>query len=447
MALRSVQAGAVPTAAEIEANFADLHEPLNTVQATIEAERCLYCYDAPCIQACPTSIDIPTFIHQIRTKNLKGSALTILDSNILGGTCGRACPTEVLCEQSCVMHKRGEEPIKIGALQRHAVDHLIDQTEAGAPHPFTRAPSTGKTLAVVGAGPAGLAFAHRAALLGHEVTIYEARPKPGGLNEYGLAAYKMADDFARREVEFVLGVGGISIEYGKILGGNLSMHQLRADHDAVFLGLGLSTSKKLDIPGEDIPGVFDALDFIAAVRQAEDRSRLPVGREVIVIGGGNTAIDAAVQARRLGVPNVTLVYRRGEAEMGATDFERDLARLNGVNIRLWASPVAIEGGEMVSGVVFQDVRLLRGQLMPEGEPFVLRADMVLKAIGQKFDPAAVMGLEMHGSKLKIGEDYSTSLAGVFAGGDCVDAGEDLTVRAVEDGKRAAHACDRYLKGA
>jgi glutamate synthase (NADPH/NADH) small chain len=436
MALRPADCGgSAPTPEQIEANFADLHPPLGAAQAEVEADRCLYCWDAPCIQACPTSIEIPEFIRQIRTGNLKGSAETILKANILGGTCGRACPTEVLCEGACVLNKRGEEPVRIGALQRHAVDWLMERQ---GPHPFVRGPDTGKRIAVVGAGPAGLAFAHRAAVLGHRITIFEARPKPGGLNEYGLAAYKMAGDFAQKEVEFVLSVGGIAIEHGRALGRDLSLEALRAEFDAVFVGVGLTSTRRLGLPGEDLPGVADAIDFIAAVRQAEDKATVPIGREVIVIGGGNTAVDAAVQARRLGAANVTLAYRRGEATMGATAWERDLARLNGVQIRTWAVPVAIEGDRFAAAVRFAD-----GQT---GSEYVLPADTVLKAIGQTLTAADLAPLAQDGAKLSVDRDYRTSEPGVFAGGDCIAAGEDLTVQAVEDGKRAAEACDRWLMG-
>jgi dihydropyrimidine dehydrogenase (NAD+) subunit PreT len=442
MPLRPAESvGGFLTREQIEQNFADLTPPLGCGQAQVEADRCLYCYDAPCIQACPTGIDIPTFIRQIRTENLKGSAQTILDANILGGTCGRACPTEVLCEGACVLNARGEEPVKIGALQRHAVESLM--AEAGA-HPFTRAPATGKRFAVVGAGPAGLAFAHRAAMLGHLVTIYEAKPKPGGLNEYGLAAYKMANDFAQAEVAFVLGVGGVSIEYDVALGRDMTLDRLRDDHDAVFLGLGLGGSKRLGLPGEEFAGVFDAIDFIEGVRQARDKSRLPVGRDVVVIGGGNTAIDAAVQAKRLGAENVTLAYRRGEAQMGATAWERDLARLNGVIVRLWAIPVAIEGDGTAGRVVFEGSQLVDGKLRSTEERFAVPADMVLKAIGQKLIPPGIERLNFNGDKLAVDADYQTSMPGVFAGGDCIATGEDLTVQAVEDGKRAAHAVDRLI---
>ena len=434
--------GAGLTARQIEDNFADLAPPLGPTQAVTEAARCLYCYDAPCIKACPTGIDIPTFIHQIRSGNLKGSAHTILEANIMGGTCGRACPTEVLCEEACVMNAKGEEPIHIGALQRHAVEARMAM---GGDHPFMRAAPSGKRVAVVGAGPAGLSFAHRAAMLGHAVTVFEAKPKPGGLNEYGLAAYKMANDFAQREVDFLLGIGGIKIEYGKALGRDITLDGLRKDHDAVFLGLGIGAVNDLSIPGHDLKGVEDAITFIEALRQAKDKATVKAGKNVVVIGGGNTAIDAAVQAKRLGAQNVTLAYRRGESEMSATAWEQDLARTNDVTVKLWSQPLRFEGNGMVAAVVFEKTAMIDGKFSGTGETFAVPADLVLKAIGQKLAPLA--GIALEGGKIKVDADFQTSLPGIFAGGDCIDTGEDLTVQSVEDGKRAAIAADHYLRGA
>jgi len=428
----------------IDANFEDLHAPLTALQANAEADRCLYCYDAPCITACPTSIDIPTFIHQIRTDNLEGSAKTILSQNIMGGTCARACPTEVLCEQACVLNAEGKKPVEIGALQRRAVDSLM--AKANLAHPFERAADTGRRIAVVGAGPAGLSCAHRAAMLGHRVTVYEAKAKPGGLNEYGLAAYKMVDDFARKEVEFLLGIGGIEIQYHQRLGDTISLAQLRDTFDATYLGIGLDATNALGIDGEDKAGVLDAVDFIESLRQAEDKSEFTVGDDVIVIGAGNTAIDAAVQAKRLGAENVTLVYRRGEEHMSATEWEVDLARTNGVNVRLFASPTAISGDGHVSGMTFERTVIKDGKLVRTGKTFELLADMVLKAIGQKIAPAMLEGFALDGRKIKVNDTFETSIEGVFAGGDCINSGEDLTVQAVEDGKQAAHAIGAYLAG-
>lgn len=423
--------------------FADLHPPLGAAAAVVEASRCLYCHDAPCIRACPTGIDIPTFIHQIRTDNLEGSALTILDANIMGGTCARACPTEILCEQACVLNGAEDKAIEIGRLQRHAVDHLL---AAGKPHPFIRAAASGKRLAVVGAGPAGLAFAHRAAMLGHEVTVFEGRPKPGGLNEYGLAAYKMVDDFAQAEVDFLLGVGGIRVELGKRLGAGLTIDGLRHDHDAVFLAVGLDAAPGLGIPGEGDRRVRDAIDFIAELRQTEPKSRMKVAREAVVIGGGNTAIDAAIQAKKLGAAMVTLVYRRGRAQMGATAREQDLALRNGVILREWARPIAIEEAGKGLDVVFEETRLDGGRVIGTGATFRLAAGLVLKAIGQTMLPRGLEGVDLERGRIRVDADYRTSLEDVFAGGDCIGSTVDLTVQAVEDGKRAAHAVDAWLRG-
>lgn len=428
---------------QIAENFDDLHQPLNKLQAITEAARCTYCYDAPCIKACPTGIDIPTFIHQIRTHNVQGAAKTILSENIMGGTCARACPTEVLCERACVRNHDQGKPVEIGLLQRFAVDDLMDNSDE---HPFVRAPETGKQVAVIGAGPAGLSCAHRAALLGHTVTVFEAKPKAGGLNEYGLAAYKMVDDFAQKEVDFLLGIGGIDIRFGQRLGDNLDFASLQRDYDAVFLGVGLGNTNDLGLENESLAGVEDAIDFIETLRQAEDKSTLEVAEEVIVIGGGNTAIDAAVQAKRLGAEQVTLVYRRGEEQMSATDWEIDLARKNGVSIRLWSKPVSIEGQDAVTGMTFEHTALENGRLVGTGKTYQVPADKIYKAIGQKLSPAALTDLAIQNGKVVADEHFRTNLPKVFAGGDCIASGEDLTVQAVEDGKRAAHAMGRCLFG-
>lgn len=417
--------------------YADLTPAMTPVQALAESNRCLFCYDAPCIKACPTGIDIPAFIRSIATGNLKGAATTILSENIMGGTCGRVCPTETLCEQSCVRNRAEDRPVAIGRLQRHATDRLIDGEPA---HPFPRAAATGKRVAVVGAGPAGLSCAHRLATLGHEVTVFEAKAKSGGLNEYGLAPYKMADDYAQREVAFILGVGGINVEHGRKLGADLSLNSLRADFDAVFLGVGLGSNNRLGIPGEERAGVEDATAFIERVRQAPPGNPPAVGRSVVVIGGGNTAVDAAIQAKRLGAEDVTLVYRRGRAQMGATAWEQELAQTEGVVLKTFAAPKEI--GETT--ITFERTRLTDGKLSGTGETFILQADMVLKAVGQKLSTASLDGLQVTGGKIAIDDAYRTTLAKVWAGGDCVATGEDLTVQSVQDGKLAALAIHSHL---
>jgi len=408
--------------AVIAANFADAHPLLTAAQAVVAANRCYFCYDAPCIAACPTDIDIPGFIRGIATGNLAGAARKILEQNIFGGSCARVCPTEILCERACVRTAESGEPIAIGALQRVATDWQMARG-----NPFTRAAPTGKRIAVVGAGPAGLSCAHALALRGHEITVYDAKPKPGGLNEYGIAAYKMADEFAAREVEFIISLGGIKLEYNQRLGETMHLATLREDFDAVFLALGQTAAKHAGIPGEFLPGVRDAVDFIAELRQAPDKSMVPVGRRVVVIGGGNTAIDAATQAKFLGAEEVTMLYRRGPEHMSATPDEQNWAQTHGVTIRCHAAPLAIEE--------------LDDALCVVTEKNFFPADLVLKAVGQKYagpdQPALADG------RIQVDENHRTSLPGVFAGGDCV-AGPDLTVQAVQDGKRAAAAIHDFL---
>jgi glutamate synthase (NADPH/NADH) small chain len=442
-----VAAGRLPPA-QLAANFADAHPPLTPHEAVVEASRCYFCHDAPCTEACPTGIDVPGFIRGIATGNLRGAALKILEQNSFGGSCARVCPTEILCEGACVRMTEEERPVRIGALQRRATDWLMQHE----PAPFHRAPATGKRVAVVGAGPAGLSCAHRLALHGHEVTVFEARPKPGGLNEYGIAAYKVADDFAQREVDFLLSVGGIGIECDKRLGRDIDVAGLRRDFDAVFLGIGLDGVRALGIAGETLAGVRDAVDFIAELRQADDKGTLPVGRRVVVIGGGNTAIDAATQSRRLGAEDVTIVYRRGPAEMSATHHEQDWAQTNGVRIRHWAAPHRLlSANGHVAGVEFMRTQAdPTGRAMPTGATFVLDADMVLKAVGQVFvaDPLGGEGglaLAVEDGRIAVDAQRRTSWPGVYAGGDCV-AGMDLTVVAVNDGKLAAEAIHRQLLG-
>jgi glutamate synthase (NADPH/NADH) small chain len=429
--------------AELEQRFTDLHPLLTPMQASVEAARCLFCFDAPCTEACPTGIDIPGFIRKISTGNVRGSAVTILSENIMGATCANVCPVEELCEQVCVRNHGEHQPVKIGRLQRFATDYLFARGE----QPFRRAAESGRRVAVVGAGPAGLACAHRLALYGHQVQVLEARAKPGGLNEYGIAAYKMVDERAAREVAFILDIGGIEIETGKTLGVDFSLASLRREFDAVFLGLGHNAVHRLNLDFEDADGMGNAVDYIARIRQ-EDLAGLPVGRRVIVIGGGNTAIDIAVQIRKLGAECVTLVYRRGRDAMGATDHEQELAQLNGVLIRTWASPRRINtGGDGVRGVTFERTRKDKdGRLAGTGEHFEIEADQVFRAIGQHFDEALLDSDDcpaIENGRIRVDAGRATSLTGVWAGGDCV-AGKDLTVTAVEDGKRAAESMHRYL---
>ncbi len=428
-------------------NFSDIHPILDRHQASVEAARCYFCYDAPCMQACPTSIDIPLFIRQIATGNPMGSATTIFDQNILGGICARVCPTETLCEEACVRNACEEKPVKIGMLQRYATDAYM----AGDGHPFERAVRSGKHVAVIGSGPAGLACAHRLAMRGHDVTIFEAREKSGGLNEFGIASYKATDNFAQREVEFLLAIGGIDIEHGKALGAGLELDDLRKRFDAVFLGLGQGGVNNLGLECEDADGVINAIDYIAEIRQSTDLSTLPVGREIVVIGGGMTAIDIAVQTKLLGAQDVTMVYRRGQQHMKASRYEQELAQTRGVKIVHWARPAElICEGDAVRAVRFEYTELDDdGRMRDTGEGFEVPADMVFKAIGQVF-LNDVFGEgkspELKNNRIAVDDERRTTLSDVWAGGDCIDGGEDLSVAAVEDGKVAAESIDHFLQG-
>ncbi|RRI07030.1 NAD(P)-dependent oxidoreductase [Mesorhizobium tamadayense] len=438
-------AGGRLSAEQYADNFSDLHPPLDHHEALVEADRCYFCYDAPCMNACPTSIDIPLFIRQIATGNPLGSAKTIFDQNILGGMCARVCPTETLCEEVCVREVAEGKPVQIGRLQRYATDVAMGENKQF----YKRAEPSGKTVAVVGAGPAGLATAHRLARHGHDVTILEARPKAGGLNEYGIAAYKSVDDFAQAEVDYVTAIGGIDIQNGKALGRDFQLSDLMRNYDAVFLGLGLGGVNALHADGEDVDGVANAVEFIAELRQASDLSSLPVGRRVVVIGGGMTAIDAAVQSKLLGAEEVTVCYRRGQEHMNASGFEQDLAAANGVAIRHWLQPkrVIAENGK-VSAIELEYTAMNGDKLAGTGETLRLNADQVFKAIGQSFVPAVLNGsvasIELEGGRIKVDAEGRTSLAKVWAGGDCIFGGDDLTVSAVAQGRDAAESIHRAL---
>jgi glutamate synthase (NADPH/NADH) small chain len=430
---------------EYVANFQDLHPPLGKHQAFVEADRCYFCHDAPCVTACPTGIDIPMFIREILTDNPKGAAETILSENILGGMCARVCPTETLCQEACVREAAEGKPVRIGELQRYATDVLM----AEGKHPFTRAPRTGKRVAVVGGGPAGLSCAHRLAMHGHDVVIFDARKKVGGLNEYGIAAYKSVNNFAAAEVDFILAIGGISIETGKVLGRDVTLAGLREEYDAVFLGLGLAGVNALGLSEESFEGVENAVDYIADLRQAADLAKLPVGRRIVVVGGGMTAIDIASQSKRLGAEDVTIVYRRDSEKMGASEYERELAQTDGVRIKFNATPKRLLASNgKVTGIEFEYTADRNGKLAGTGETFALEADMVFKAIGQSFVPLALdnAAIELRGGRIAVDEERRTNLKDVWAGGDCIAGGEDLTVAAVEDGKQAAESINRALGG-
>jgi dihydropyrimidine dehydrogenase (NAD+) subunit PreT len=439
--LGDIRAGRL-SASQCAANFADLAAPLKPNEARVAAERCLFCYDAPCVAACPTGIDIPLFIRQISHAQPVAAAKTIFDSNILGAMCARVCPTENLCEGACVKETSESRAVEIGRLQRFATDAALSINKRF----YTAGSPTGKSVAVIGAGPAGLACAHALALNGHKITIFEAKSKGGGLNEFGIAAYKATDDIAQRELDYILSVGGISITYNKALGRDITIADLQTRFDALFLGLGLGDTNDLGF-GEGMEGVEDAVAFIARLRQTDDKSTLGVGRRVVVIGGGMTAIDAGVQAKLIGAEQVTIAYRRALEKMPASSYEQEVAQIRGVSIRPNLRPREIvTSGNRVIGIRFETTIEQGGTLHGTGEMVRLDADQVLVAIGQSLQAADVAGagIALEKGRIKVDSAFKTSLDGVWAGGDCIAGGLDLTVAAVEDGKRAARSIHHFL---
>ena len=427
-------------------NFSDIHPPFETQDAAlVDANRCLFCYDAPCIKSCPTSINIPKFIKQITTDNIKGSAHTIFVSNIMGGGCSKVCPVEKLCEGACVYNLMHEEPISIAKLQRYSTEKAIDQKWKL----FERKPSNGKKVAIIGAGPAGLSCAHVLSREGVDITIYEKESKGGGLMTYGIAAYKVTPQFCEEEVNYILSLGGIEIQYNQELGRNISLEELQKKYDAVYLGFGVGLARQLGIPGENLEGVEDAISFIYNIR-AKGYDTVAVGDKVAVIGMGMTAIDAATQAKRLGAKEVTIVYRRTQEEMPCTEAELDIAKLDGCNIIWLAAPKEIKGKEKVSQLVCSLMELGEpdsgGRRSPvdTGKTITLEVDMVIKAAGQMPYEEIIQKFKIKNLKFKIDTDNaSTNINGVFAGGDCVNGGKEV-VDAVQAGKEGAQAILNFL---
>jgi glutamate synthase (NADPH/NADH) small chain len=428
--------------------FSDVHPPFEHAEgAAIEADRCINCYDAPCTKSCPTSIDVPLFIKQISSGNIKGSAKTIFTSNIMGGGCSKVCPVEKLCEGACVYNLLEEEPISIAKLQRYSTEKAIQ----GKWKLFERKPSNGKKVAVVGAGPAGLACAHALSLQGVDVTIFEKEEKGGGLMTYGVAAYKVTPEFCKDEVDYILSIGGIDVQYKKELGKDITLADLQKKYDAVFLGIGVGIARSLGIPGEDLDGVVDAISFIYDLR-TNDFSKIAVGDNVAVIGMGMTAIDAATQSKRLGAKEVTMIYRRTENEKPCTDVELDLAKLDGCSFIWLASPKEITGENgKVKKLVCNKMKLgepdASGRRAPvdTGETFTIDVDMVIKAAGQiPFEELVnKSSVENKSGKISINKKSETNLKGVFAGGDSVNGGKEV-VDAVQAGKDGAKGILEYL---
>ncbi len=435
------------TKEQYEANFADIHPPFeNKTAAQVEANRCLFCYDAPCTKSCPTHIDVPKFIKQIVTDNIKGSAHTIFSSNIMGAGCSRVCPVEKLCEGSCVFNLMDEPPIPIAKLQRYSTEMAMEKNW----QLFKRKESTGKNVAVIGAGPAGLSCAHVLARNGVDVTIFEKENKGGGLMTYGIAAYKVTPGFCADEVNYITAIGGIKVKYDQELGKHVSLAELQKKYDAVYLGIGVGVARQLDIPGEEMEGVVDAIRFIYDLRD-KGYSTVPVGDKVAVIGMGMTAIDAATQSKRLGAKEVTMVYRRTKEEMPCTEFEYELAKLDGCEVVWLAAPKEIKGNGKVQQLVCSKMKLgdpdMSGRRSPvdTGETFTLDVDMVIKAAGQVpfEDLVSTHKINNKNGKILIDQHCATNITGVFAGGDAVNGGKEV-VDAVQAGKEGAAAILSYL---
>jgi dihydropyrimidine dehydrogenase (NAD+) subunit PreT len=435
------------SAAQYAENFSDIHPPFETYNAAmVEANRCLFCYDAPCIKSCPTGINVPKFIKQIVTDNVKGSAHTIFLSNIMGAGCSKVCPVEKLCEGSCVFNLMDEPPIPIAKLQRYSTEIAMKNNW----QLFERKKAAGKRVAVVGAGPAGLSCAHMLSREGIDVTIYEKESKGGGLMTYGIAAYKVTPQFCEDEVDYILSIGGIVVKYNQELGKDISLAELQKNYDAVYLGIGVGLARQLDIPGEGLEGVEDAIEFIYHLRD-KGFSAIPVGDKVAVIGMGMTAIDAATQAKRLGAKEVTMLYRRTQDQMPCTQHELDIAMLDGCKIVWLAAPKELKGIDgKVSQIICSVMKLgepdASGRRSPveTRETFSLDVDMVIKAAGQMpFEELINTNqLENNNGKIKI-ENSATTIKGVFAGGDCVNGGREV-VDAVQAGKDGAAAILKYL---
>lgn len=438
----------------LEQRFQEYHPALTEREAVTEANRCLYCYDAPCMTACPTHIDIPTFIRKIATGNVKGSAKTILESNLMGATCSRVCPVQELCEGACVLEHDQEQPIMIGRLQRYAMDYAAERKIKF----FEKGKSVGKKVAVIGAGPAGLSCAGELAKLGFDVTCYEKKPWAGGLDTYGIVVFREPVEVSLAEVKMIEELG-VTMKTNTTVGTDITFDELLESYDAIFVSVGLGNVPDMSIPGENIPGVLDGLDFIEETK-TRPLDQIKFGKKICIIGAGNTGIDCATIARRLGAERVTIVYRRSEEEMPAYHFEYQFALGEGVSFMFLTQPVEVVGDKQVTGL--KCVRMDLGApdasgrrapvVIPDSE-FILHCDMVIKAIGQKKHSTILEKLKQYGIKdikgyIEVDRDTKrTAHPKIFAGGDCIRShGEASTVMAVQDGKIAAIGIYRQLIG-
>jgi glutamate synthase (NADPH/NADH) small chain len=429
--------------------MADIKPPYTSQEAIIEANRCLFCFDAPCIQACPTGIDIPSFIKKIVNGNVAAAARTILNANVLGASCARVCPTEELCEGACVVLDLEGDPVKIGRLQRYATDHVF---ERGITVLHSAANKSGKRVAIIGGGPAGLGCAAELALLGHSPVVFEKKPMAGGLNTYGIAYYKMPPQTSLEEIDMISRLG-VEFRCETEVGKQIPVAQLEKEFEAIFVGIGLAGSPRLRVPGEDLPEVVDALDFIAQIH-TQPLDTIAVGDRVAVIGGGNTAIDAVTQAIRLGARDAALLYRRTQSQMSAYEFEQEIAKVDGARMVFNVAPIEIlaDDGGHVAGLKMARTSTAGGQLkMLPGTEFVEPFDMIIKAIGEekqsnllkKLFPA--IELDSRGVVVRDHDTGRTNLPKVFAGGDCANGGREV-VNAVAEGKKAARGMHSMLTG-
>ena len=433
----------------IAVNMAEIAPRYTSQEAVIEANRCLFCFDAPCIQACPTGIDIPTFIKKIANGNLTGSARTILSANILGASCARVCPTAVLCEGACVVLDREGDPVKIGRLQRYATDHVCEKGIQVLKKP---AKKYGKRVAIIGGGPAGLGCAAELAQLGHHAVIFEKKPHAGGLNTYGIAYYKMTPQASLEEVEMIKQLG-VEFRCGVEIGKDVSSAEIEKEFDAIFVGVGLSGGSRMNIPGEDLHEVLDALDFIERIH-SQPLHQVPVGNRVAVIGGGNTAIDAVTQAKRLGAERAVMIYRRSQEDMSAYEFEQKLAKADGCEILFHCVPLEIlsDHAGHVTGLKLARTASANGkmQILPSTE-FIEPFDMVIKAIGEQKQVGLLkklfphLELDKRGVVVHSSETGQTNLPKVFTGGDCANGGREV-VNAVAEGKKAARGIHSMFIG-
>jgi dihydropyrimidine dehydrogenase (NAD+) subunit PreT len=448
---------------QIEQNFSEINPLMTKAEALVEANRCLYCYDAPCMHACPTHIDVPSFIKKIASGNLTGSARVIFDANPIGATCARVCPVEVLCEGACVEKTLLQKPIEIGRLQRYATDYALESGK----QIFEKGEPNGKSIGIVGSGPAGISCAAYLVRLGYDVTVYERKEKPGGLDTYGMAEYKMQQAVSLAETERVAAMGVKFLtntavtndsEPPVVIGGtepevavprqtpavqSVSFSDLERWHDAIFLGVGLGDTNTLNIPGEELDGVYDALDFIERIK-TRDWQSVPLGRTVAVLGAGNTAIDAVTQAKRLGAERVMLVYRRTERDASAYHYEMELARKDGIEFVWQATPIGILAGENGTRLSLRCEKT-DGSL----QLFEIPCDVIIKAVGQQkmrgfFETVAGVATDDKG-RVIVNDQMQTSNPKVFAGGDCANGGAEA-VDAAQMGKVAAHGIHLALSG-